>query len=196
MTDFEAFDIRAPSSAEVHLQRLGRRHYSLSARGHFQLGWQGRLAWKLADSGLNVLNGFSASDGFGFWRSEFEIERSVEARDPETLDLVALANAEPPAEVAHASLERAELTRVGAYQGCLRLSVSGADSIGFLAGLLSACARVGLYPLELRVRTRRGKLDDLAYLKGGDFEVPAADAEAELQRWLSERVRGSGSSGD
>ena len=187
----DSFEIRVQVGPEFKLEKLGRHRYLVVVDGYLNSGWQSRLAGGLATAGLNIVEGFSASDGFGKWRGEFEFDRLVRSEDPERLDFMELVKSPALPGDGNIDIDAAQLTESIQYGGSLLLSVSGHDSIGFLSRLLSACEQFGLYPVELRFRTRAGKIDDLLYLKDAKWAPPAPHAETSLRQWLAARLRES-----
>lgn len=176
-----------PPEPEVALQKLGRQRYVVCVDGYLETGWQARLATGLASARLNIIEGFSASDGFGKWRGEFEFD-STQGVDPESLDLLALMKSTTALTDGAIEIDEARVAEAAAYGGSVLLSVAGLDSIGFLSRLLSACQSFGLFPVELRLRTRNGKLDDLLYLKDAKWAPPSPHAETALRTWLETRL--------
>jgi hypothetical protein len=187
----DSFEIRVQPAPEFKIERLGLRRYLLSVSGYLDPGWQSRLAAGLASSSLNIIEGFSASDGFGKWRGEFEFDRAEDVRDPEDLDFAELARSHQAVGETDVEIDEARLSESMQYGGSLMLTVCGHDSIGFLSRLLTACQNFGLYPVELRLRTRAGKIDDLMYLKDDKWAPPSPHAETALRQWLVERLRRS-----
>jgi hypothetical protein len=186
MMDHAAYEIRSPAADVIRLERLGRRRYLLQIVGYLPDGWQAHLASALAQAALNIVEGFTACDGFAKWRGEVEFDRAPASRDPELLDFAALVRqASNPVPLGRTRIEAFEVARVAHYGGSLRLAVRGHDEVGFLAALLSACASADLHPLELRIRTRQGKVDDLAYLKHSCLKTPTHESEAIVREWLT-----------
>jgi hypothetical protein len=189
VADDDAFEIRAPVGDRITVERLGRQRYLLCASGHFRVGWQAQVAAALSEAALTVVAGFTARDGFGRWRGEIEFDRLSDSVDPDSIDWNAVLRL-PVSRKLHkiVRFESANLERVPAYGESLRLSVRGDDAVGVLATLLAGCAELELHPLELRIRTVLGKIDDLAFLKAGDLRVPSHQSENALRSWLREGV--------
>lgn len=165
---------------------LGGERYELALEGRFAPGWAGNLAAGLAERSVSIECGDAHASRAGLWSARFDVRRLPGAPALESLDLAALAYTDAGRGFATPfQLDAYALAEVEAHDGSLLLTVSAPDGVGFLAGLLRRLAYFALFPVELRLETRDGRVDDELWLRGAGSRTPSARTHAALDRALA-----------
>ena len=176
----------APRGPNVRVRPLGAERYRFYLEGSLTPGWAGNLASGLATSQFSIERGEARAERGGIWAARFEVRRLAGAVPFESIDVAALAATDAGEGFAtplrligftlEASVERG---------GCLVVGVSAHDSVGFLAALLRRLAFFSLFPIELRLETRTGRVDDQLWLRGAGDRTPSLRAQEALRRALA-----------
>lgn len=160
----------------------------LRVAGALPPGWCGNLATGLARRGIGIDSGHALCVHPGHWRGEFTLdcprgERPLPTQLAPLLEVDAGAGFTTPIELLDYRLEPSR-TR----EGCLILEVEGPDRVGFLAALLRRLAYLALFPVELRLETRRGLAHDRLWLRGAGGRAPLPRTEKALAASLDALV--------
>ncbi len=168
--DEPGFDIRRSEGSLFTLQLWGR----------LQPGWPGGLAEGLWQRRVSLVRGFARKLGAMRWLSELTLERTEESADPIVLDYLELAS-RPLASgwQRPLRLDGFKLLASAKHGGSLFLEVEGQDEVGFLGALLMRLAFLSLFPEELHLDTRDGRVHDRFHLVGiGRSRPPEKTADA------------------
>ena len=174
---------RGPS---VRVRPLGAERFQFYIEGSLAPGWAGNLASGLAAHHISIERGEARAERGGVWTARFEVQRLAGAPRFEKLDLAELAATDAgegfatPLRLIGFKLETA-VDR----GGCLMVGVSAYDTVGFLAALLRRLAYFSLFPIELRLETRDGRVDDRLWLRGAGDRAPSLRAQQALRRALA-----------
>jgi hypothetical protein len=157
--------------------------YELSIGGRFYPGWGGSLANGLALHGVSIVRGFARKVEALCWRAGFELEQTPGGDSPLALDYLELASRPLPARArVPITLDRYELRTSAGHGGCIEVLVEGPDQVGFLGALLKRFAFLALFPEEMAVDTRKGRVHDVFWLKSIGRSVPSDEARSALSR--------------
>ena len=176
----------APRRPSVRARALGAERYQFYLEGSLPPGWAGNLASGLAAQRISIERGEARAERGGIWTARFEVERLAGARPFESIDIAKLAATD--AGEGFATPLRLFDSSVEASQdrgGCLVVAVTAQDSVGFLAALLRRLAFFSLFPVEMRLETRRGRIEDALWLRGAGDRAPSARAHDALRRALA-----------
>jgi hypothetical protein len=134
-------------------------------------GWAGKLASACARRAISLDRGHAVGDRNGLWSARFEI---VSALDLRALPLASflLEDADDSARLPPA-LASCDVHAAVEHGGSLHVEVTAPDCVGFLAGLMRRFAYFSLFPVELRLDTRSGRVDDQFWLRAGAYRRPS-----------------------
>jgi hypothetical protein len=176
----------APRGPSVRVRPLGAERFQFRLEGSLAPGWAGNLASGLAASQFSIERGEARAERGGIWAACFEVRRLAGAPPFDAIDVAALAATDSgegfatPLRLFGFTLEAS--TERG---GCLVVSVSAQDTVGFLAALLRRLAYFSLFPIELRLETRAGRVSDELWLRGAGDRMPSLRAQEALRRALA-----------
>jgi hypothetical protein len=167
------------------VRRCPGGRYELSLGGRFHPGWSGSLANGLAQHGISIVRGFARKTEALRWQACFELEPRADGDSPLALDYLELASRPLPARArTRLGLDRYELRASAARAGSIEVRVEGPDQVGFLGALLKRFAFLALFPEEMAIDTREGRVHDAFWLKGIGRTVPSDEARGALGRGL------------
>ena len=153
-------------------------------------GWAGNLAAGLARVGVSIVRGHACGAGAGLWSSRIEVVRTAGAADPRALGIAALATTDSGAGfAAPIELDHFALLPSLEHGGTLELRLEAADTMGFLAALLRRLAYFALFPVEMRLETRSGRIADEFWLCAGGSRAPSPAIAEALRAVLRSLVR-------
>jgi hypothetical protein len=169
----------------VRIRALGSERYVFHIDGMLPPGWAGNLASGLAAQHVSIERGEARAERGGVWTARFEVQRLAGAAPFANLDLAKLA-ATDAGEGFATPLRLVDFSVDWAADrgGCLALTVSAHDTVGFLAALLRRLSYFALFPIEMRLETRGDRIDDALWLRGAGDRVPSARAREALRRAL------------
>ncbi len=174
----------APDPGYV-IRRGASGHYELTIGGRFFPGWSGSLANGLAQHGVSIVRGSARKMASLSWQAYFELDPAPGGDSPLALDYLELAARPLPGGArVPIALASHELRVSGAHGGCIQLGVEGPDQVGFLGALLKRFAFLALFPEEMTVDTREGRVQDVFWLKGVGRTVPSDESRGALGRVL------------
>jgi hypothetical protein len=174
-----------PADDGFAVRRSAGGLYELSIGGRFHPGWGGSLANGLAQHGVSIVRGFARKTEALRWRARFELEPTAGGDNPLALDYLDLASRPLPSRrPAEVSLDRYVLCSSAAHGGSVEVGVEGPDQVGFLGALLKRFAFLALFPEEMSVDTREGRVHDVFWLKGIGRTIPSDEARGGLGRIL------------
>jgi len=178
--DEPGFEIRRAAGGQLTLQLWGR----------LRPGWSGSLTEALSAQRVSVVRGFARKFGAMRWLAELTLERTEGGADPLALDYLELASRPLPSGWRRPiRLDSFKLLPSAKHGGSLLLEIEGDDEVGFLGALLMRLAFLSLFPEELHVDTRDGRVHDRFHLVGiGKSRPPESAAEA-LETMLQGLVR-------
>lgn len=149
--------------------------YKLTMNCFLMPGWAGRLAAGLAQHRIGIVRGAAEKVTVSTWSSSFELQAGPFAKDPSSLDILALANTEPPQDrtVGKISLLDFVIEPCSRNDGTLYLEVRGVDRLGFLGDLLDYFSMRCLFPVKMTVETAGNTALDRFWLKGVGGATPS-----------------------
>jgi hypothetical protein len=157
--------------------------YELSIGGRFYPGWGGSLANGLALHRISIVRGFARKIETLCWQAGFELEPAPGGDNPLALDYLELAARPLPARArVPITIDRYELCTSAGHGGCIEVLVEGPDQVGFLGALLKRFAFLALFPEEMSVDTRNGRVHDVFWLKSIGRTVPSDEVRSALSR--------------
>lgn len=148
-------------------------------------GWAGNLAAGLAAQRVSIERGQARAERGGIWTARFEVQRLPGAAPFASIDVAKLAATDAgegfatPLRLLDFSVEWAP-----DRGGCLMLSVCAQDTVGFLAALLRRLSFFALFPVEMRLETRSGRVDDVLWMRSSGDRAPLARTREALRRAL------------
>lgn len=176
------------SGFEIRRAEEGR--FTLQLWGRLRPGWSGGLAEALSAQRVSLVRGFARKFGAMRWLAEFTLERTDGAADPLALDYLELAARPLPSGWRRPiRLESFKLLPSAKHGGSLLLEIHGDDEVGFLGALLMRLAFLSLFPEELHIDTRDGRVRDRFHLVGIGKSRPSDAAAAALETMLRGLVR-------
>ena len=167
------------------------RFWRLWIWGWFPPDWCGSLSLHCYAARLSVLEADARRVRTSLWAGSFLLAPSEGAPSPHALDFVHMARHRPTG-VSQPEPMQIDSLRVDpdAAGGAARVHVAGPDRIGFLAFVLDQLALCGLFPHELRVRTRSGgRAQDEFSVLGVGGTPPLPRSLATLEALLRPRGR-------
>ncbi len=181
--------------ASSDIRKNGINRYSLTMQGKLEPGWVGRLCTCLGRQEINIVRGNAAKVSSSEWSSLFDLDFPQTMGDPTTIDFVALMREERTCQGgASVVLYDYALNQSEKYGGTLYVEVTGQDRVGFLSSILNAFSLFSLFPTEMIVETREGKVFDRFWLKGMAGIAPSDAAAVALGDTLRTFTRNCGGS--
>lgn len=174
---------RGDAWSEVQAQDEG--HTRIRLGGLFQTAWMAAVCGRLADLSISIEQAHARITHDGSWNVELNVRRLPGAPDPASLDLIALTEAQAPAETTALRLARYELTESRDHDAPLHLAIEADDALGLLGSLLVALAQLALFPIEMHIETREGRAFDSLWLGRSDGEVPSSAIRSALEQLLT-----------
>ncbi len=170
----------------VRSRPLGAERHQVYIDGSLPPGWAGNLASGLATQRISIERGEARAERGGVWTARFEVARLAGAPPFESIDFARLAATDAREGFATPlRLIGFELAPAAEHNGCLVLCVAAQDTVGFLAALLRRLAYFSLFPVEMRLETRGGAIDDRLWLRGAGDRVPSVRARDALRHAMN-----------
>lgn len=179
--------------ASSGLRKNGNNRYDLTMEGKLEPGWVGRLCTCLGKQEINIVRGNAAKVSTSEWSSLFDLDFPKTVHDPTTIDFVALMREERTCHMGTSLvlfdfvLEQSEK-----YGGSLYVEITGQDRVGFLSSILNTFSLFSLFPTEMIVETKEGKVFDRFWLKAMAGMSPSTAAAAALGDTLKTYTQNSG----
>jgi len=145
--------------------------------------WLAHVCGALGDRGISVTAGHALRRSAGEWEGHLDLDASASTVPTGPADLPALA-AITRRRNDKEELRLSSVTLARLDDGFLRLDVSAPDELGFLGRLLRRVSLLGLYPVEVRVATRVGTVQDRLVLAGIGSTRPSQDIGDVLEQVL------------
>ena len=183
---------RSPSAQPLvtRVVAIGDERYEVQLDGPLAPGWAGNLAAGLARVGVSIDRGHARGAGAGLWSARIEVVRTPCAADPRALGIAKLATTDSGAGFATSiELDHFALLPSLEHGGTLQLRLEAADTVGFLAALLRRLAYFALFPVEMRLETRSGRIADEFWLCAGGSRAPSPATADALRAVLRSLVR-------
>ena len=158
--------------------------------GPLESGWADPLCRGLSRAGVSIQSGFAllTHGSIPIWHSRFELERDVRSTDPLLLDYLELvARGRTPGR-APIRLSDYELSESDRHGGTLWVQLRGPDHVGFLGGVLERMSFLGLTPVEMRIETHAGGVDDTFFVRTREGTVPSGPTHKLLAEVLDGRL--------
>jgi hypothetical protein len=176
----------AESSGEsgVHVDPFSVDAARVALWGELPIGWAGRLAAGLADSGVDIRRGGAKCSDGRQWLAEFEVSPHG-SLDLSTLDYLGLcrddsvARSKEELKLYHFDLARTE------DGSALELTLRAPDQLGFLGNLLGHLAFFSLFPESMSVTTVNGVALDMFSLRALGGAAPTQNIEQVVLSSLS-----------
>jgi hypothetical protein len=150
----------------------------LQINGALRVGWTASLARGLTQSDINIIRGTAIKEGAIRWTSNFEIEPAPSSRNNlANLDVGSFFKTAAAQHTAIPDIRLHTFRTVFSprHGGSLEVELSGADSIGFLAGILRQFSFYSLFPVEMALDTIGSTAHDRFWLKCIGNVPPQAD---------------------
>jgi len=160
--------------------------YELVIRGFLAPGWTGRLTANLAQHRIGIVRGEAERVTASTWHSRFELKSAPFAKDPLSIDYVALAGLELPYDRNSAKIALLEFVTEPSsrHDGSLYLEVKGVDRLGFLGDLLDYFSMRCLFPVKMTVETVADTAVDRFWLRGVGGSKPSESITAAIKENL------------
>jgi hypothetical protein len=156
--------------------------YALVVKGFLMPGWAGRLTANLAQQRIGIMSGQAEKVTRSAWHSSFELKAAPFAKDPLSIDYVALASTETCNDhSAPLALLDFHMEPCSLHEGSLYLELKGMDRLGFLGDLLDYFSMRCLFPVKMTIETVGETAVDRFWLKGVGGSRPS-DSIAEAVR--------------
>jgi len=142
--------------------------------GPLEPGWADPLCRGLSRAGVSIRRGFALRtlEPIPVWHSRFELERDEISTDPLLLDYLELvARGRTPGR-APVELSHYEISESERHGGTLLIRLQGPDRIGFLGGMLERLSFLELTPVEMRIETGDGGVDDTFFVSTRSGDLP------------------------
>jgi hypothetical protein len=155
--------------------------YELVIKGFLAPGWTGRLTAGLAQQRIGIVRGEAEKVTASAWHSRFELKSASFARDPLTIDYIALAATELPYDRNSGKIALLDFAMepCSKHDGSLYLKIRGVDRLGFLGDLLDYFSMRCLFPVKMTVETVADTALDRFWLRGvGGSQPSESIAEA------------------
>lgn len=168
-------------SFEIKAIALKPNSYELVIKGFLAPGWTGRLTAGLAQHRIGIVRGEAEKVTASAWHSRFELKSASFARDPLTIDYIALAAMELPYDRNSGKIALLDFVMepCSKHDGSLYLKIRGVDRLGFLGDLLDYFSMRCLFPVKMTVETVADTALDRFWLRGvGGSQPSESIAEA------------------
>ena len=160
--------------------------YELVIKGFLTPGWSGRLAAGLAQNRVSIVRGEAEKVTVSAWHSRFELKTAPFAKDPLSIDYVALAATELPYDRNAGKLALIDFVTEPSsrHDGSLYLEIRGVDRLGFLGDLLDYFSMRCLFPVKMTVETVGDTALDRFWLRGVGGSTPSESISAAIRENL------------
>jgi hypothetical protein len=162
----------------------GEQAYRIRLEGAFGPSWIASLCAELADRQISIDRAHAMRTVHQTWVAELNVLALPGADDPLAIPYVELAEAGAPDASDPLALESYTIEETPAHGGTLKLTVEGKDSLGLLGSLLSQCAMLFLFPIEMHIETREGRVYDCFWLGTVGAASPGPRIRDSLHRVL------------
>jgi hypothetical protein len=164
--------------------QTSERGYRIRLEGAFGPSWIASLCAELADRSISIDRAHAMRTLNQTWVAELNVVALADAEDPLAIPYVDLAEAGAPDASDALVLESYEIEETTAHGGTLKLTVEGPDSLGLLGSLLSQLAMLFLFPIEMHIETRAGRVFDSFWLGTVGATSPGPRIRDSLDRVL------------
>jgi hypothetical protein len=164
--------------------RTSERGYRIRLEGAFGPSWIASLCAELADRDISIDRAHAMRTLNQTWVAELNVVALADTEDPLAIPYVDLAEAGAPDASDPLALESYEIEETTAHGGTLKLTVEGPDSLGLLGSLLSQLAMLFLFPIEMHIETREGRVFDSFWLGTVGATSPGPRIRDSLDRVL------------
>lgn len=164
--------------------QTSERGYRIRLEGAFGPAWIASLCAELADRSISIDRAHAMRTLNQTWVAELNVVALADAEDPLAIPYVDLAEAGAPDASDPLALEAYEIEETAAHGGTLKLTVEGPDSLGLLGSLLSQLAMLFLFPIEMHIETRDGRVFDSFWLGTVGATSPGPRIRDSLDRVL------------
>jgi hypothetical protein len=149
--------------------------------GELAPGWAGTFSLGLAAAGIDILRGYAQRTAERSWTAHVQLRAARPDVDPKSIDYARLAAA-PVSAVSPSDVVLDSYYVDGSPDsgGTLFLEVRAPDRIGFLGSLLDRLAGLSLFPDEMAIDTRGGRVFDRFHLKTSEGRLPSDAARRAL----------------
>jgi len=149
--------------------------YELTMKGFLAPGWTGRLTAGLAQHRIGIVSGQAEKVTASAWHSSFELKSAPFAKDPLSIDYVALAATELPYDRSAGKIALLDfaMEHSSRHDGSLYIEVRGVDRLGFLGDLLDYFSMRCLFPVKMSVETVADTALDRFWLRGVGGSKPS-----------------------
>lgn len=171
------------------VRALGTASYRVELGGPLRPGWMASLGMELSSRSLSVDRANGRRGPKGTWSAEIDLVRMPQGEDPLTLPYVDLAESGRMADTGQPlRLDRYTVTESEFHGGCIELDFEAQDSLGLLGRVLAELTLLVLFPVVLRIETRRSRVHDRLWLTGINGP-PSTEAFVHLQQRLARLTR-------
>lgn len=160
--------------------------YSLVIKGFLAPGWAGRLTAGLAQHQIGIARGQAEKVTSSAWHSTFDLKNAPFAKDPLSIDYVALASTELPYDRTSdkIALRGFLMEPCSQHDGSLFLEVRGVDRLGFLGDLLDYFSMRCLFPIKMTIETVADTAVDRFWLRGVGGSRPSESVAVAMKESL------------
>lgn len=152
--------------------------------GKMPYDWIANLSTGVAVAGISIERGAARKLAASEWQANFELIPRESGPVPEEIDYLRLARTgRGTAPGAVLTLDGFSFTE-DSLRGALHLEVRASDRTGFLGAFLDRLSFFSLFPEEMTIETRGGKVLDRFWLRGVGGQSPSAAVAAALHRNL------------
>lgn len=160
--------------------------FGLVMKGFLMPGWAGRLTANLAQQRIGIISGQAEKVTMSAWHASFELKAAPFAKDPLSLDYVALASTESSNDHSAAiALLDFQMEPCDRHEGSLYLELKGMDRLGFLGDLLDYFSMRCLFPVKMTIETVGETALDRFWLKGVGGSRPSESIAEAVQENLA-----------
>ena len=165
------------SHTTFNIEPIPAKHngYKLDITGFLAPGWTGRLTAGLAQQRIGIVRVEAEKTTVSNWRSSFELKSAPFAKDPLSVDYVALAATELTGDRKAGKIELLDfvLEPPRRHDGSLYVELRGVDRLGFLGDILDYFSMRCLFPVKMTIETIGETAVDRFWLKGVGGAVPS-----------------------
>jgi hypothetical protein len=174
----------AGTQPSIDVVEVGAGRAALSMEGGFEHPhWLAQLAAALANDGVSIISGSATRSADHAWLACFELDTS-HASSTFGARGIAFSLRQPPIRVP-GTVQLVGWTVQRRGDDLLELRIQAEDSVGFLGRLLQRLALLALIPVELRIRTDAGRIDDEFVLARAGGATPPKEVEEALANMLA-----------
>ncbi|HBG04452.1 MAG: hypothetical protein A2075_03430 [Geobacteraceae bacterium GWC2_58_44] len=172
----------------------GQPHsYELVIKGFLAPGWTGRLTAALAKHRIGIVRGEAEKVTASAWHARFELKTAPFAKDPLSIDYIALAGTELPYDRNSGKIALLDVVMEPSsrHAGSLYIEVTGVDRLGFLGDLLDYFSMRCLFPIKMSVETVADTAVDRFWLRGVGASIPSESITAAIKENLERLLVGN-----